>query len=84
MMGSTSLGPKKGKKGLKSSGFLHYCIKYSTTTTKYGSWMQIPHYNSKSYVSAAQTPTRGFLRVTASLLGGAARRAVCMKDSPNV
>ena len=53
----TSLGPKRGKKGLKSSGFLFICI-ISPETSKYGSWLCIPYSLFKSYAYVAETPTR--------------------------
>ena len=62
MMGSNILDSKKGQKELQSSGFLYICINYSyATTTKYGSSLQIPYSNSKSYVHVAETPTCGYL-----------------------
>ena len=59
---SKLLDPKKCKSenGLKSSGFSYISV-YHSTITKHGSWLQIPHSNSKSYVYVAETPTRGYL-----------------------
>ena len=67
----TLMGPKKCKNGPKISGFSYVCVNHSTTT-EYGSWLQISYSNSKSYVYVAETPTyaRGlddaFLSVPAS------------------
>ena len=51
---------KKYTKGLKSSGFSYICVNHFTIT-KCGSWLQLPHSNSKSYVYVAETPTRGYV-----------------------
>ena len=57
--GSKLLGLKKGKKRLKSSGFLFICISFSETS-KYGSWLQIPYSGSESFVYVAETTMRAY------------------------
>ena len=68
----TSLGPKKGKTGQKSSGFLFICIIFSETS-KCGSWLQsLTLFSSHTYV--AETPTCVCLTFSWVILGAIKHR----------